>query len=470
MPRNHAVSDTVALGDAAQALRNQEAVRLSVQASDKQWFRMEASKDGKTTHVYLNDLIGGWFGVDANEFVRELTAIDTDEISVHLNSPGGAVFDAVMIYNALKSHKASVKVNVEGLAASAASFIAQAGDEVIMHDGAMMMIHDASGIVLGSAKDMRDTAIVLDKVSNNIASIYAKRAGEDAAFWRALMQEEVWYDPQESVDVGLADRVSDDKAVDVTDKLLSIFNYAGRGQSPAPKKIREAVFNRLKEAPVSGTPRVPVKVTNKDDKKETLPPEAPSGDDDQQEERGVGTEEPRPNEENPPTAPATGNQPENRASVGFIINGERVSDPSRVQAWITSQERATAEARTQNRKDFVKSLVNQNKLLAPQVEDMEQFVLGDGTADNPGLTDKQYERWCASWNAASPVSGLVRRVANGNGSREPDTGVKDVLEDQLDINREIVRQHQRANMPQNVLEQTESWKFLVKHNSAPETV
>jgi ATP-dependent protease ClpP protease subunit len=467
MPRNHAVSDTIAFSELSQALRSQEAARLTVQASDEHWFRMESSDRDSVAHIYITDMIGGWFGVDANDFVRELTAIDKENITLHLNSEGGAVFDAVMIYNALKTHKANVLVQVEGIAASAASFIAQAGDEVVMMDGAMMMIHDASGIVLGNAQDMRDTADVLDKVSNNIAKIYAKRAGEDQNFWRELMKQEVWYDSAEAVTAGLADRVDEAPAEDVSDKVrLPVFNWAGRKESPNPRAIRELVFNRLKEAPVSGTAvKSPTKVKNEDEK-ETLPPEAPRKDDEERTgERGVGTEEPRPNEDNPPTSPATGDQPQNAVQFTYVINGERVSDPRRVQNWITAQERSQSEMRTQNRKEFIKNLVTSNRLLATQVEATEELVIGDGTADNPGFTDKQYEKWCASWDAASPVSGLMRNVGNGNGGREPASGDQEQLKDQLEINRDIVLMHRRGNMPQNMLEETDSWKFLKKHNA-----
>jgi len=156
--------------------------------------------------------IGGWFGMTAVDFIEELKAVESAKIDLHLNSPGGEVFDAVAIYNSLVQHDAEVTVYVDGLAASAASFIAQSGDTVIMQKASTMMIHDASGMAWGNAKDMADTANILNKISDNIASIYAERTGGTTEEWRAFMQEEIWYTAKEAVDAGLADKVSTKKA------------------------------------------------------------------------------------------------------------------------------------------------------------------------------------------------------------------------------------------------------------------
>src|SRR5690606_31465616 len=108
-------------------------------------------------------------GVSAKEFMEELRGIDADQINFHINSPGGEVFDVVAIYNTLVQHKASVTVYIDGLAASAASFIAQAGDEIIISPFATVMIHDGSAVVWGNEEQMRGTADVLGKLSNTIA-------------------------------------------------------------------------------------------------------------------------------------------------------------------------------------------------------------------------------------------------------------------------------------------------------------
>lgn len=178
--------------------------RVDIVNGRRDWYRIDAKANA--ADVYIYDEIG-YFGTTANEFVRDLQGITANTINLHLNSPGGDVFDGIAIFNALKSHKAAVTTYIDGLAASAASFIAMAGDSVVMMPHARMMIHDAWGLALGNAEDMRKMADRLDASSNNIASIYAERTGGDTEFWRGKMRDETWYTDQEAVDAGLADSV-----------------------------------------------------------------------------------------------------------------------------------------------------------------------------------------------------------------------------------------------------------------------
>lgn len=173
------------------------------------WYeiRNEADGDGGTTEVFIYDEIGGWFGTPVEDFVKELNGIKTSAITVRINSPGGSLFDSIAIYNTLVQHRAKVLTRVDALAASGASIIAMAGDEVEMMVGSQLMIHDALGVEIGNAKAMREMASFLDKQSDNIASIYAARAGGDAADFRALMLKETWMFADEAVSMGLADRV-----------------------------------------------------------------------------------------------------------------------------------------------------------------------------------------------------------------------------------------------------------------------
>jgi len=165
------------------------------------------TNEGDTAKLYVYDIIGGW-DLDAGEFVRAVHAIDAAAIDLHINSPGGFVYDAVAMFEAVKAHPAQVAVRVDGLAASAASFLAMAGDSVEIAKGGRMMIHDAQGIGIGGPADMREYADLLDAVSDDISVYYADRAGGDASAWRAAMSATTWYSASESVDAGLADRVS----------------------------------------------------------------------------------------------------------------------------------------------------------------------------------------------------------------------------------------------------------------------
>lgn len=208
------------------------------------WYRIQARAETRDATVRIFDEIGGWFGITAEDFAKDLDALDVDTIDVLLNTPGGDVFDGIAIYNTLRQHKATVNVRVDGLAASAGSLIAMAGDSIEMARGSMMMIHDGWGLTIGNAADMRQMADVLDKASDNLAGIYQARAGGTAEGWRAAMRAETWYSADEAVAAGLADTAepppdeesdggeADEKVAASFD--LSVFAYAGRDTAPAP--------------------------------------------------------------------------------------------------------------------------------------------------------------------------------------------------------------------------------------------
>lgn len=144
--------------------------------------------------------------------VAELNQVTANEITLRVNSGGGSVFEGTAIYAALKRHPARVHGFVDGIAASAASFILMAADRVTMEKPAKLMIHDASGLVVGNAEDMRTMGDLLDDLSDTIAEIYADRAGGTVEDWRARMRAETWYGSRDAVAAGLADEVRGDPA------------------------------------------------------------------------------------------------------------------------------------------------------------------------------------------------------------------------------------------------------------------
>jgi ATP-dependent Clp protease, protease subunit len=129
------------------------------------------------------------------------------ELIVRINSPGGSVFDGVAIYNALKRHDATITLWVDGIAASIASMIAMAGDEVVMPENAMLMLHDPSGLVVGTAAGMRAMAEALDRMKAGMVAAYRDKSGRDDAEIERLMAAETWLSARETVELGLADRV-----------------------------------------------------------------------------------------------------------------------------------------------------------------------------------------------------------------------------------------------------------------------
>ena len=171
----------------------------------KRWYDVRAQTGGAEIAIY--DEIGA-FGIPAKAFLDELKVLGpVAGLTVRINSPGGAVFDGVAIYNALKRHDARVTVWIDGIAASIASMIAMAGNEVVMPENAMLMLHDPSALVIGTAVDMRSMAEALDKMKAGMVAAYSGKSGRDDAEIEALMAAETWLSAQEAVDLGLADRV-----------------------------------------------------------------------------------------------------------------------------------------------------------------------------------------------------------------------------------------------------------------------
>jgi len=184
----------------------EEIRRDLINLPDKQWFKIQ-NIGGNAADVWIYDEIGGW-GVTAQNLVAELATLNVAEITVHLNSPGGDVFDGIAIMNSLRDHPANVVIKVDALAASIASVIAQAGNKIIMGRNSTMMIHNASGFAIGEAADLIKMAELLTATTENIASIYAERAGGTAKAWLKVMAEETWYTADEAVAAGLADEVA----------------------------------------------------------------------------------------------------------------------------------------------------------------------------------------------------------------------------------------------------------------------
>jgi ATP-dependent Clp endopeptidase proteolytic subunit ClpP len=248
-----------------------------LRAGRRDWYSIKtvATDDGASSaEIMIYEEIG-YFGVSAADFANELKALDVDQIAVRINSPGGEVWDGLAIYNALRDHKATVTTYVDGIAASAASVILQAGDTRIAAKASQVMIHDGWGLVVGGAEDMRSMADLLDQTNGMLADIYADRAGGDPDDWRAAMKAETWYTGTEAKNAGLVDATDADKPDKDTDSPdeedpdkedepdpedpdestepdeededpdnpanswdLSVFSYAGRSVAPEPKIIK----------------------------------------------------------------------------------------------------------------------------------------------------------------------------------------------------------------------------------------
>lgn len=199
-----------------------------------------AADDADTT-ISMFDVIGedGWSGggVTVNRISAALRSIGSKDITVRINSPGGDMFEGIAIYNLLRAHPASVTVEVLGWAASAASIIAMAGDDIRMGLGSFMMVHNAWGMVIGNRHDMRDAAELFDQFDAAIADIYQARTGMTRTDVEKLMDAETFMTAAQAVEYGFADAVGD--AVD--DAIVDGGNDEDRARADASAPVRPEI-------------------------------------------------------------------------------------------------------------------------------------------------------------------------------------------------------------------------------------
>jgi len=185
--------------------------------------KIENKTDEATIYIY--DEIS-WWGITADDLVKQLADITAGTIHVRVNSPGGSVFDGTAIFNALKQHSAKVIVHVDGLAASIASLIAMAGDEVHMGEGSYMMVHQPWSIMIGTADDFRQEADLLDKVGGTISQIYQGKSGKTEEEINQLMADETWMTADEAVEMGFADKVDKGTEKEKKNQVKNLFDLS----------------------------------------------------------------------------------------------------------------------------------------------------------------------------------------------------------------------------------------------------
>lgn len=201
-------------------------------------FEVRAAAEADATDVFIYDAIvddaatAEWFGGVAPEpFVKALRDIGTGTINLRINSPGGSVFGARAIEQALREHPARVVAHIDGLAASAATFIAMAADEVVMNKGALFMIHKAWTVAWGNENDLLATAELLRKIDGTLVQTYVDRTGQGADQVAAWMAAETWFTAQEAVDAGFADSIAD-----AAPKASASWNLSAYAKAPAMPK------------------------------------------------------------------------------------------------------------------------------------------------------------------------------------------------------------------------------------------
>ncbi len=214
--------------------------------------------DGKA-HLYIYDVIEDYWGFGAMECVHELAEVTADTVVVHLNSPGGLVYEGFAIYNTLRAHPARIEVVVEGLAASISSVIAMAGDEITVMRTAQVMIHDPWTIILGNAEEMRREAEVLDGLKTQILDAYVAKAGGKRDEISELMTSETFLSGAEALELGIVDI-----AEDVPDGQEAQNRAPAQPATPTPgasdgarerrRKMRVRELNLLRQEELDSSP------------------------------------------------------------------------------------------------------------------------------------------------------------------------------------------------------------------------
>ena len=194
----------------------------------KNWFTIKNKAD--KAEIWIYEEIGEDFwtggGITAKSFQKELANIKAGQIDLHINSPGGEVFSGITIYNLLKQHPANVTTYIDGLAASIASVIALAGNEVIMAENALMMIHSPWGATVGDSGDMRKMAESLDMVCDSICMAYMDKTKKKKEEIMPMMDEETWMSAADAMEMGFIDGIAENMDMAACAKFVPIMAKA----------------------------------------------------------------------------------------------------------------------------------------------------------------------------------------------------------------------------------------------------
>lgn len=211
----------------------------------RKWYEVKASADGNAAEVSIYDEIGAW-GTSARDFLAALKPFKGNPVALKINSPGGSLFDAIAIYNGLRGHGAPITVQVMGVAASAASLIAMAGDKVQMPENTYLMIHNPLTVAVGNADDMREVADTLDKLGESLVATYSARTGRSADEIKTLLDAETWLTAAEAVEMGFADEMTPAFAATASFDVEHL-------PENTPAAVR-AIFAKAPEAPAPEAP------------------------------------------------------------------------------------------------------------------------------------------------------------------------------------------------------------------------
>jgi len=205
-----------------------------MQANIERGKGLTVKSQDEETHIYLYDAIGGWWGVEAQEFVKELNLANTPKIILHINCPGGDVFDARAMMTAIKQHKSEITAQIDGLCASAATFLSTACAKVTMAKGSLYMIHEGWTLVVGNKSELIKTADLLKKVDDSQVDDFRSKTGQEVDQISTWMREETWFTAEEAKEYGFVDEIIGESE-EAGEQASSKWNLSAYENAPKPK-------------------------------------------------------------------------------------------------------------------------------------------------------------------------------------------------------------------------------------------
>lgn len=198
--------------------------------ADRKGPSIKADASGDVGQVYVYDVIDSYWGASAKDLVEALASMAGKPVALHINSPGGDVFEARAMVAALRAHDGPVTSYIDGLAASAATYLALAGDQVHITDGGMFMVHNSWTLAWGNKSELRSTADLLEKIDGTIAADYMRKTSAKSDQVAQWMNDETWFTAQEAKDAGFIDVI--DGAADAPDAKANRWNLSAYANAP----------------------------------------------------------------------------------------------------------------------------------------------------------------------------------------------------------------------------------------------
>lgn len=203
----------------------------ATKAENTSSIRMDSTESD--VHLYVYDVIDSYWGANAADLVKSLAGAGDKTIHLHINSPGGDVFEARAMAAAIVAHQGKVISHIDGMTASAATYLALAANEVRMTDGGLFMVHNSWTMAMGDRTELRQTADLVEKIDGTIAADYVNKTGASDEQVKAWMDAETWFTAQEAFDAGFVDVIEPNTK---GEKAQAKWNLSAYANAPEQKE------------------------------------------------------------------------------------------------------------------------------------------------------------------------------------------------------------------------------------------